>query len=88
MSFSPAYHQVCSCIRLRFRMTQSSFLVPGEGEEGSDVKVGSVEEEGSQCSSGFGSLPRKDKPSVISHGKCLCKNDTLHVTVKKKTLDS
>ena len=54
-----------------FRMTQSSFLVPGEGEEGSDVKVGSVEEEGSQCSSGFGSLPRKDRPSVISHGNAL-----------------
>ena len=52
-------------------MTQSSFLVPGEGEEGSDVRVGSVEEEGSLASnsSGFGSLPRKDRPSIISHGK-------------------
>ena len=63
-------------------MTQSSFLVPGEGEEGSDVKVGSVEEEGSQCSSGFGSLPRKDRPSVISHGNapviCFHHNETCY----------
>ena len=52
-------------------MTQSSFLIPGEGEEGSDVRVGSVEEEGSLASnsSGFGSLPRKDRPSIISHGE-------------------
>lgn len=50
-------------------MTQSSFMIPGEGEEGSDVRVGSVEEEGSLASnsSGFGSLPRKDRPSIISH---------------------
>ena len=61
---------LCNLIaNIDFSMTQSSFLVPGEGEESSEVKVGSVEEEGSQCSSGFGSLPRKDRPSLISHGK-------------------
>lgn len=54
-----------------FSMTQSSFLVPGEDEEPSESRVTSHEEDGSLASnsSGFGSLPRKDRPSVISRGK-------------------
>lgn len=50
-------------------MTQSSFLIPGEEEEGCDSRVTAPDEEGSLASnsSGFGSLPRKDRPSVISH---------------------
>ncbi|XP_060597584.1 early estrogen-induced gene 1 protein-like [Ruditapes philippinarum] len=48
-------------------MTQSQFLVPGEDEESCENRVTSPEE-GSLASnsSGFGSLPRKDRPSVIS----------------------
>lgn len=51
-------------------MTQSSFLIPGEEEEPSEGRVTSHEEEESLASnsSGFGSLPRKDRPSVISRG--------------------
>jgi len=51
-------------------MTQSSFLIPGEDEDASDGRVASLEEEESLASnsSGFGSLPRKDRPSVISRG--------------------
>ncbi|XP_052229722.1 protein FAM102A-like isoform X2 [Dreissena polymorpha] len=47
-------------------MTQSQFLVPEE--EPTESRVVSLEEEGSLASnsSGFGSLPRKDRPSVIS----------------------
>ncbi|KAL4219059.1 hypothetical protein ACF0H5_021642 [Mactra antiquata] len=48
-------------------MTQSSFLVPGEDEDNCEGRITSAEE-GSLASnsSGFGSLPRKDRPSIIS----------------------
>jgi len=54
-------------------MTQSTFLIPGEEEEGCDSRVAGVvppEDNGSMASnsSGFGSLPRKDRPSVKSQG--------------------
>ncbi|KAL3871473.1 hypothetical protein ACJMK2_039469 [Sinanodonta woodiana] len=50
--------------------TQSSFNIPGESiEEGLDVTITPPEEVGSLASnsSGFGSLPRRDRPSIISH---------------------
>ncbi|XP_053380833.1 protein FAM102A-like isoform X2 [Mercenaria mercenaria] len=48
-------------------MTQSQFLVPGEEEENCESRVTSPEESSlASNSSGFGSLPRKDRPSVIS----------------------
>lgn len=51
-------------------MTQSSFLIPGEvpGEEEDNCERVTSPEESSLASnsSGFGSLPRKDRPSVIS----------------------
>ncbi|XP_052790840.1 protein FAM102A-like isoform X2 [Mya arenaria] len=49
-------------------MTQSQFLVPEEDESGTNSRVVPLEDESSLASnsSGFGSLPRKDRPSVIS----------------------
>jgi len=54
-------------------MTQSQFLVPEEDDVESRVlptELRTLEDDGSlaSSSSGFGSLPRKDRPSVISRG--------------------